>query len=86
MLFRSCGCVCQRVSRCKRGTDLQERNMHKHVVKLIQSLHRSLKENVPRNLFSDSDVWQGASGTSRDVPGVRLESMSGLKLCCGNFF
>ena len=29
-----------------------------------------------------SDVWQGTSGTSRDVPAVVLESLSGLKMCC----
>ena len=29
-----------------------------------------------------SDVWQGTSGTSRDVPAVGLESLSGLKMCC----
>ena len=28
-----------------------------------------------------SDVWQGTSGTSRDVPAVGLESLSGLEMC-----
>ena len=34
------------------------------------------------NYVTHSDVWQGTSGTSRDVPAVGLESLSGLKMCC----
>ena len=33
-----------------------------------------------------SYVWQGTSGTSRDVPAVGLESLSGLKICCEKNF
>ena len=33
-------------------------------------------------VFSGSDVWQGTSGTSRDVPAVGLECLTGLKMCC----
>ena len=33
-------------------------------------------------VISCSDVWRGTSGTSRDVPAVGLESLSGLKMCC----
>ena len=38
--------------------------------------------NQPDGLDVSSDVWQGTSGTSRDVPAVGLESMPGLKMCC----
>ena len=61
---------------------------HKKIDLELESDHRaeqSIDENLPMHshvivIVMISDVWQGTSGTSRDLLAVGLESLSGLKM------
>ena len=66
----------------------------------MQKVHKGSHPGVPSIVYlpmidmnpshpiciRSSDVWQGTSGTSRDVLAVGLESLSGLKMCCEQIF